>query len=123
MIQVSELQSLFSQFINNNSQIQGVILTNSEGLVLISALSSNLEEEKTAAISSGVIDWVEKLLKDINKGELDRIIIEGGKGYCVLVNCQHNVFLLVIASKVLVKERLFLEIKSLVKQIQSSLSS
>ena len=123
MIQVSELQSLFSQFINNNSQIQGVILTNSEGLVLISALSSNLEEEKTAAISSGVIDWVEKLFKEINKGELDRIIIEGGKGYCVLVNCQHDVFLLVIAGKVLVKGRLFLEIKSLVKQIQSSLSS
>ncbi len=122
MIQVSELQSLFSQFINNNSQIQGVILTNSEGLVLISALSSNLEEEKTAAISSGVIDLVEKLLKDINKGELDRIIIEGGKGYCVLVNCQHDVFLLVIAGKVLVKGQLFLEIKSLVKQIQSSLS-
>ena len=122
MIQVSELQSLFSQFINNNSQIQGVILTNSEGLVLISALSSNLEEEKTAAISSGVIDWVEKLFKEINKGELDRIIIEGGKGYCVLVNCQHDVFLLVIAGKVLVKGQLFLEIKSLVKQIQSSLS-
>ena len=123
MIQVSELQSLFSQFINNNSQIQGVILTSSEGLVLISALSSNLEEEKTAAISSGVIDWVEKLVKEINKGELDRIIIEGGEGYCVLVNCQHDAFLLVISGKELVKGRLFLEIKSLVKQIQSSLSS
>ena len=123
MIQVSELQSLFSEFIKNNSQIQGVILTNSEGLVLISALSSNLEEEKTAAISSGVIDWVEKLVKEINKGELERIIIEGGQGYCVLVNCQHDVFLLVITGKELVKGRFFLEIKSLVKQIQSSLPS
>ncbi len=52
------------------------------------ALHSNLDEEQTAAISSKMLFWVEKLLKEVNQGEINRIILEGVEGYCIKVtNC------------------------------------
>lgn len=119
MTQISELQSLLSEFINKTYKLFGVILISSEGLPLMTALSSSLDEEQTVAISSGVISWAEKLVKEVNQGEIDRIILEGTEGYCILVNCQNEVFLLVVASKDIVKRWLVIEINRLVKEVQS----
>ena len=119
MTQISELQSLLSEFIQKTSKLFGVILISSEGLPLITALSSNLDEEGTAAISSKMLFWGEKLVQEINQGEINRIILEGTEGYCIFVNCQNEIFLLVLASKKIVKRWLVIEINCLVKKIQS----
>ena len=119
MTQISELQSLFSEFVNKTSKLFGVMLISSEGLPLITVLSSNLDEERTAAISSKTFFWADKLVKEVNQGETNRIILEGTEGYSILVNCQNEIFLLVLASKKIVKRLLVIEINRLVKKIQS----
>ena len=63
--------------------------------------------------------WGDKLLKEIHQAEINRIILEGAEGYCILVNCQHEIFLLVLASKKIVKRWLVREINHLVKEVQS----
>ena len=80
----------------------------------------SLDEEQTAAISSKMLFWGEKLSEELNQGEINRIILEGAEGYCILVNCQHEIFLLVLASKKLLKRWLVREINHLVKEVQSS---
>ena len=119
MTQISELQSLLSEFINRTSELFGVILISSEGLPLMAALASNLDEEGTAAISNSVLCWGEMLVKEVHQGEINRIILEGDKGYCILVNCQNDTFLLIVASKNIVKRSLVIETNRLVKKIQS----
>ncbi|MGK7953629.1 MAG: roadblock/LC7 domain-containing protein [Xenococcaceae cyanobacterium] len=47
----------------------GVILISSEGFPLMAALDSNLDEEQTAAISSQMLFWGEKLVKEVDRGE------------------------------------------------------
>ena len=95
------------------------MLISSEGLPLIAALDSNLDEEQTAAIASKMLFWGDKLLKEINQAEINRIILEGAEGYCILVNCQNEIFLLAVASKKIVKRSLVREINRLVKEVQS----
>ena len=119
MNEISELQGLLSDFLNKTSQLLGVMLISSEGLSLMAAFSSNLNEEGTAAISSKMLFWGEKLIEEVNQGEINRIILEGSEGYCLLVNCQNEIFLLVLASKKILKRWLVLEINCLVKKIQS----
>ena len=74
------------------AQVLGVMLISSEGFPLMVALDSNLDEEQTAAISSQMLFWGEKLSEELNQGEINRIILEGAEGYCILVNCQHEIF-------------------------------
>jgi len=119
MNQISELQSLFSELVQKSSQLFGVMLISAEGLPLIAALDSNLDEEQTAAIASKMLFWGDKLLKEINQAEINRIILEGAEGYCILVNCQNEIFLLAVASKKIVKRSLVREINRLVKEVQS----
>lgn len=118
MTQISKLQSLLSEFIQKNSQLFGVMLISFEGLPLIVALDSNLDEEQTAAISSQMLLWAEKLVKEVNQGEINRIILEGAEGYCILVNCQNEILLLVLANKKIVKRSLVVSINRLVKEVQ-----
>ena len=119
MNKISELQSLLSDFLNKTSQLLGVMLISSEGLSLMAAFSPNLNEEGTAAISSKMLFWGEKLIEEVNQGEINRIILEGSEGYCLLVNCQNEIFLLVLTSKNILKRWLVVEINCLVKKIQS----
>ena len=62
---------------------------------------------------------IEQFKKDLTVGIVEKIIVEGQEGYCVLVGCKSDLILLVLASKEIVKGWLFLEIKRLVKKINN----
>ena len=118
MNQIFGIKHIIKSFVDNTPDIRGVILTNSDGLPLASTFLSNLDEDKTAAITVSLISLGEKFKKDLEIGEVEKIFIEGKEGYCVITNCGSDLTILVLASTNIVKGWLFVEIKNLAKTIR-----
>ena len=55
----------------------------------------------------------ERIGKELVRGHIERIFVEGDKGYSVMVGCGDEIVLLVLADKQVKQGLLFLEIKRL----------
>jgi predicted regulator of Ras-like GTPase activity (Roadblock/LC7/MglB family) len=117
MINVSILQDELQNFVSSSAEVQGAILASPDGLALASVLPVGMDEERTAAMSASMLSLGERIGRELARGIVDRIVVEGEKGYGVLVACGTEAVLLVLASAAVKQGILFLEIKRIVSRI------
>lgn len=117
MIVVSALQDVLQNFVSGTPDVQGAALVSPDGLALASALPAGFDEERTSAMSAAMLSLGERIGQELARGTIDRIFVEGEKGYGVLVNCGADAVLLVLASSSAKQGLLNLEIKRAVTAI------
>ena len=118
MIQSSVLQDLLQRFVSSTPDIQGAALVSPDGLPISSILSADMDEERTAAMSAAILSLGERIGQELARGLVERIFVEGEKGYSILVSCGTEAVLLVLAGKAAKQGLLFLETKRLVSEIK-----
>ena len=111
MIQTLNLNDVLQQFVSGTPNIQGAALVSSDGLPLSSILPASMDEERTAAMSAAMLSLGERIGKELSRGVIERIFVEGDRGYSVMVGCGEDIVLLVLADKQAKQGLLFLEIK------------
>jgi uncharacterized protein len=117
MINISMLQDELQNFVSGSSDVQGAALVTPDGLALASVLPAGMDEERTAAMSASMLSLGERIGRELARGSVDRIVVEGEKGYGVLVGCGADAVLLVLANATVKQGLLFLEIKRAVSKI------
>ncbi|GAB1539591.1 roadblock/LC7 domain-containing protein [Scytonema sp. NUACC21] len=117
MINVSMLQDELQNFVSGSAEIQGAILASPDGLALASVLTVGMDEERTAAMSASMLSLGERIGRELARGNVDRIVVEGEKGYGILVGCGQEAVLLVLASASAKQGVLFLEVKRVVARL------
>lgn len=117
MIVVSALQDVLQNFVSGTPDVQGAALVSPDGLSLASALPAGFDEERTSAMSAAMLSLGERIGQELARGTIDRIFVEGNKGYGVLVSCGEDAVLLVLASSSAKQGLLNLEIKRAVAAI------
>jgi len=117
MIAVSALQDVLQNFVSGTPDVQGAALVSPDGLALASALPAGFDEERTSAMSAAMLSLGERIGQELARGTIDRIFVEGEKGYGVLVGCGVDAVLLVLASSSAKQGLLNLEIKRAVATI------
>ncbi|MBO3462891.1 roadblock/LC7 domain-containing protein [Aetokthonos hydrillicola Thurmond2011] len=122
MINISMLQDELQNFVSGSSDVQGAALVSPDGLALASVLPVGMDEERTAAMSASMLSLGERIGRELARGNVERIIVEGEKGYGVLVGCGAEAVLLVLASSNVKAGLLFLEIKRAVARIMPLLA-
>lgn len=122
MSQASMLTEIVQKFVTATPDIQGAALVTPDGLSLSAVLPGNMDEERTAAMSAAMLSLGERIGQELSRGIVERIFIEGEKGYSVMVSCGDDAVLLVLAAKEAKQGLLFLEIKRLVKELAPLMS-
>ncbi len=117
MINASMLQDILYNCVSNTPNIQGAALVSPDGLALASVLPAEMDEERTAAMSAAMLSLGERIGNELARGNVERIVVEGEKGYGIMVGCTSEAVLLVLASTEVKQGLLFLEIKRVVAQI------
>lgn len=118
MVQASVVQDLLQKFVTSTSDIEGAALVSPDGLPISSVLSVGMDEERTAAMSAAILSLGERIGQELARGIIERIFVEGEKGYSILVNCGRDAVLLILAGKGVKQGLLFLEAKRLVAEIK-----
>ena len=117
-INAAKIDSILQNFVSGTSDIQGATLVTPDGLSLATVLPSAMDDEKVSAMSAAMLSLGERIGNELSRGSIDRIYVEGDKGYGVLTNCGEDAVLLVLASQSAKQGLLMLEIKRLTEELK-----
>jgi len=121
-INTEKLGITLQNFVSGTSDVQGAALVTPDGLPLSSTLPGAMDEERVSAMSAAMLSLGERIGQELVRGTIDRIFVEGDKGYGILVSCGDDAVLLVLADQKVKQGILMLEIKRIVVEIKAILN-
>lgn len=116
------LQSALQEFVTSVSNVQGASLISPDGLALVSSLPAGMEEERVAAMSAAMLALGERIGRELVRGQIERILVEGDKGFAIVSSCTDDAVLIVLTDDKAKLGVINLEIKQLISRLQPSLS-
>ena len=121
-INVAKLEGILQDLVTSTSDVQGAALVSPDGLPLASTLPSGMDEERVSAMSAAMLSLGERIGNELARGQIDRLYVEGEKGYGILTSCGEEAVLLVLANKSAKQGLLMLEIKRVVTELKTALA-
>ncbi|MEQ9369983.1 MAG: roadblock/LC7 domain-containing protein, partial [Coleofasciculus chthonoplastes F3-SA18-01] len=100
----------------------GAAVVTPDGLPLATTLPSGMDDERVSAMSAAMLSLGERIGKELVRGTIDRIYVEGAKGFSVLTSCGEDTVFLVLGTKEAKQGLLMLEIKRTVGELRMVLS-
>lgn len=122
-INAAKLESILQQFVANTGNVQGAALVSPDGLTLASSLMAGMDEERVAAMSAAMLSLSERISRELSRGKVERILVEGEVGLGILTSCTEEAVLLVLADRAAKLGLLNLEIKGVVAELSKQLSN
>lgn len=120
-INIEKLNSVLDNFVSATNDVQGASVVTPDGLALASSLPSGMDEERVSAMSAAMLSLGERIGKELGRGGIERIYVEGDDGYGVLTSCGEDAVFLVLASKAVKQGVLMLEIKRALGDLKPAL--
>ncbi|NEQ51705.1 MAG: diacylglyceryl transferase [Leptolyngbya sp. SIO3F4] len=121
-INTAKLQAALHSFVIGTSEIEGAALVTLDGLPLVTVLPNHMEEERVSAMSAALLSLSERISIELIRGDIKQVAIDGNNGYCLLTTCSEEVILLVLATRMVKKGILSLEVRRAVSDIQKLLA-
>ncbi len=121
-INVAKLEGILQNLVTGTPDVQGAALVSPDGLPLASTLPSGMDEERVSAMSAAMLSLGERIGTELARGVIDRLYVEGDKGYGILTSCGEEAVLLVLASKAAKQGLLMLEIKRVTSDLKAALA-
>jgi predicted regulator of Ras-like GTPase activity (Roadblock/LC7/MglB family) len=101
--------------------VQGAALVTPDGLPQATTLPTTMDEERVSAMSAAMLSLGERIGKELARGMVDRIFVEGDDGYGILTSCSEDAVFLVLANKAAKQGVLMLEIKRALSDLKPAL--
>lgn len=117
MINSAKLNIVLQNFVSGTTDVQGAAIVTPDGLPLATMLPGGMDEERVAAMSAAMLSLGERIGSELARGTIDRIFVQGEKGYGLLTNCGEDAVFLVLASASAKQGLLMLEIKRAVAEL------
>lgn len=112
-----DLTGILDEIDLNVREIEAAAIVSVEGLPIASKLPEQYEETVVSAMTAAMLSLGEKIAVSLNKGNLDKIMVEGNHGVVVSMAAGSNAVLTVSASKDAKLGLLFLEMQNAAKKI------
>ncbi|MFP4120020.1 MAG: roadblock/LC7 domain-containing protein [Coleofasciculus sp.] len=110
-----KLGRILQTFVSNTPDVQGAAMITPDGLPIAASLPVDMDDERVSAISAAMLSLGERIGKELARGTIARISVEGNHGLSILTSPGLAVFL-VLASKTAKLGLLKLEIKRTITQ-------
>jgi len=111
------LSSVLDEIDLNVREIEAAAIVSVEGLPIASKLPEQYEETIIAAMTAAMLSLGDKIASNLNKGVLEKIMVEGAHGVVVSMAAGPNAVLTVSAAKDAKLGLLFLEMQNAAKKI------
>lgn len=96
-INVQGLEAALQNFVASASNVQGAALVSPDGLTLAASLPGAMDDERVAAMSAAMLSLGERIGRELARGGVERILVEGNQGYGILTSCSDDAVFLVLA--------------------------
>lgn len=120
-INSQKLGQILQSFVSSTADVEGAAMVTPDGLPLASSLPGGMDDERVSAMSAAMLSLGDRIGKELVRGEIDRIYVEGEKGFSILTSCGEDAVFLVLAGKAAKQGVLMLEIKRTVTDLRRAL--
>jgi uncharacterized protein len=86
-INYSAIQNALQEFVTSVSNVQGASIMSPDGLAIASSLPANMEEDRVAAMSAAMLALGERIGRELARGTIQRVVVEGDKGFATVAAC------------------------------------
>jgi predicted regulator of Ras-like GTPase activity (Roadblock/LC7/MglB family) len=117
-INTEKISHVLQNFVTTTSDVQGAAMVTPDGLPLAASLPNSMDDERVSAMSAAMLSLGERIGKELARGEIDRIYVEGDEGFSILTSCGEEAVFLVLASKAAKQGVLMLEIKRTLSELK-----
>lgn len=121
-INSEKLGHILQNFVSSTSDVEGAAMVTPDGLPLASSLPGGMDDERVSAMSAAMLSLGDRIGRELVRGEIDRIYVEGEQGFSILTSCGEDAVFLVLASKSAKQGVLMLEIKRALAALKPALS-
>ena len=120
-INSEKLGHVLKDFVSATGDVEGAAIVTPDGLPLATSLPSGMDDERVSAMSAAMLSLGERIGKELVRGIIDRIYVEGDQGLSILTSCGEDAVFLVLATKQAKQGLLMLEIKRTLGELKSIL--
>ena len=118
-----EINTILHNLISTNSSIEGVALVTSDGLMISSHLSSEMDEDRISAMSAALLSLSERAVEELEKGTPEQVTLKGSNGYIVLTSAGEEAVLTVTTDVSAKLGLLYMDIKRAAKDLKGVFSA
>ncbi len=101
----------------SSSDVEASAVISVDGLTIASALPSDVEEDRVAAMSAAMLSLGERIATELGRGDLDQVYIKGSNGYVVLMSVGAEAVLTVLARQKTRLGLLFLDMRRAAEEL------
>ncbi len=112
-----QLETLLRQAQESIAGLEATALVSMDGLIIVSALPPDIEEDRIAAMTAAILGLGEKTAYDLGRGMLEQIYIKGPNGSILILAAGDNAVLTAIAGPETKLGLLLLHLGKTVEQI------
>ena len=120
-INTEKLGQILQNFVTTTTDVQGAAMVTPDGLPLASSLPGGMDDERVSAMSAAMLSLGDRIGRELARGEIDRIYVEGEDGFSILTSCGEDAVFLVLAGKAAKQGVLMLEIKRTLTALKPAL--
>ena len=121
MTRTEQLNRILRSLQAGTPDIEASALISEDGLMIASALPQHIEEGRVAGMSSTLMSLGSRAAGELERGDLQQVLIRGPEGYAVMMAAASGTMLLVLATKAAKLGLLFLDMDRAVKEIAKTL--
>ncbi len=94
----SPLRKILENLTTGIQEIEAAAIVSVEGLPIESILPNEVDEAKIAAMTAAILSLGERASMELNKGELEQVLVRGKNGFLAVQSAGFNACLTVSAS-------------------------
>lgn len=121
MARIEELNKILRHLQSGTPDIEGSALISEDGLMIASALPQHVEEVRVAGMSSTLLSLGQRAATELDRGDIEQVLIRGKSGYAVMVRASSGTSLLVLTTPSAKLGLIFLDMGRAVDQIRKVL--
>ena len=80
-----QLQSILTQLVSSSTDITEAVIVDNDGLLLASALSANVDGNRIAAVTAGLISLAGRSAQQLGQGDVKQTLIQAENGNVVAI--------------------------------------
>ncbi len=99
-------------------EIEASAVVSVDGLIMASALPSDVEEDRVSAMSAAMLSLGERIASELGRGTLDQVYIRGNGGYVLLTAVGEEAVLTALARENAKLGLIFLEMRRAAEHLE-----
>lgn len=121
MSRVDSLNKVLRGLQHMSPDVEASALISDDGLMIASALPQHVDESRVAGMSATLSSLGARAASELERGQVDEVLVRGNSGYAVMMTAGAGALLLVLAAKQAKLGLIFLDMRRAIEDIRKVL--